>query len=433
MKKPVLVLVGAPVLFVLLAVSMLVLVKLKAAKSIPATVSSTEVVAQKPVGGFPTTAQKILTATLFKESGEVAYKTNLTDQYQMLTQDALQVAPGTYVKTGKGLAHVILPDNSMMSVSENTEVQVNFAESKTSIIQVIGKTFHRVEKILQGNSYEVETPTTLATVRGTVFGVDVTAAQNATIYVSDSIVAVAKIEKKPTGEKIIKTAENVTAGKEVEIKKADVANDKKLAILNIPLKQRNDPWFVRNALITTEFKQKLLEMNSSPAPGATPGTQLPRLEFLKDIQKDPAIQKVDVQRQTLLKNIPSLMSTNNTNLFQQVGLVASPIPGASSFPQSSLYLKTEPVLKLYPTPTATPTLKTLDTTKTPNTITTYPTPTASLAPVLRKVYPSPTPTPTTTIDKTFDTSSKIQLSFPSPSPTPVVEKTIFYPEIPLTR
>src|SRR3990167_4117051 len=87
------------------------------------------------------------TFTLVKETEEVFYKKD-NGEYQQVTVEDTEVPNGSFVKTGEsGLAHVILPDESMISLSKSTEMQINYNSSKTSIIQTLGSVWYRVQKI----------------------------------------------------------------------------------------------------------------------------------------------------------------------------------------------------------------------------------------------------------------------------------------------
>ena len=108
---------------------------------------------------------------LYKESGEVSYKSE-TGTYQKLLDDSISIKDGSYIKTGDGYAHVIFADNSMMSLDQNTEVQILVENDSIDIMQLVGNTWHRVQTLTQGKSYQVDTQNAIAAVRGTKFAIE---------------------------------------------------------------------------------------------------------------------------------------------------------------------------------------------------------------------------------------------------------------------
>jgi hypothetical protein len=114
------------------------------------------------------TEQAIL---LYVESGDVSYKRPGSAEFRQATTSPIEIANQTVVKTGVGRASVLLPDNSNIALDQNTEITINYTKSKTSIYQTLGTTYHRVETLLTGGTYQVQTPGTLAAVRGTKFAV----------------------------------------------------------------------------------------------------------------------------------------------------------------------------------------------------------------------------------------------------------------------
>ncbi|OGM05529.1 hypothetical protein A2125_00820 [Candidatus Woesebacteria bacterium GWB1_43_5] len=176
--------------------------------------------------------------TIFKETGEVMHKPDGGD-YATISSDELNIPNRSFVKTGgDGLAHVILPDNSMISLSTNTEMQINYNE-KTNIIQSLGNAWFRVQKLAGKGEFTVKTPTSVATVRGTIFGV----------------------EMEDGGEVVYVTEDSVEIGKDLdhlqnlaENKLATLAEGK-TEITDIPQEKKQTPWFRRNEIINREFER----------------------------------------------------------------------------------------------------------------------------------------------------------------------------------
>lgn len=108
---------------------------------------------------------------LYPESGEVSFKAKSTDEFIVATASPTIIPNNAIVHTGIGKASVLLPDNSSFSLDDNTEIIVTYNDNKTSMYQNFGTTYHRVEKLITGGSYQVQTAGTLAAVRGTKFAV----------------------------------------------------------------------------------------------------------------------------------------------------------------------------------------------------------------------------------------------------------------------
>jgi len=119
---------------------------------------------------------------LVKEYGEVFYKEEDTSYTQTLT-DETEIKNKTFVKTEEGEAQVTLPDNSLISLDKNTEIQINYDKDSTTINQVIGNTWNRIGKTLKKRDYSVSAPSALATVRGTKYWVQVIDISYSNVYV----------------------------------------------------------------------------------------------------------------------------------------------------------------------------------------------------------------------------------------------------------
>jgi hypothetical protein len=171
---------------------------------------------------------------LYPKSGDVMYATDGV-QFVKVVDSPTEINNNTVVKTGTGTAIVLLPDNSSISLNENTEITINYSPQKTSIIQTLGTTYHRVEALVKGGSYEVKTPGTLAAVRGTKFGVKYDPSKKKTkISVTEHMVEVKKDEGEnatTTGkEEVVKVEEGKTVAVE---EKKDTKGEKKMAMVVI--------------------------------------------------------------------------------------------------------------------------------------------------------------------------------------------------------
>ncbi len=132
---------------------------------------------------------------LYVEDGDVSYKTPESQAFLKATSSPVEITNGTLVYTGIGHASILFPNNSNVSLDKYTELTVRYSENKVSLLQTLGTTYHRVEALVTGGSYEVETPGTLAAVRGTKFAVKYDNKQKVTkVAVTEHEVAVSKLE-----------------------------------------------------------------------------------------------------------------------------------------------------------------------------------------------------------------------------------------------
>lgn len=94
-----------------------------------------------------------------------------------IAESGSSIAIGTFIETdATGRALLIFPDNSSILLEPKTKITVakvkHGTETKTSLIQAAGSTWSKVTAG-QPDSYEVQTNTLVAAVRGTEFSVDV--------------------------------------------------------------------------------------------------------------------------------------------------------------------------------------------------------------------------------------------------------------------
>lgn len=108
---------------------------------------------------------------VYAESGDVFLKTSESGALEKVLSSPVSVPNKTIVETTTGKASVLLPDNSSFSINTNTKVEITYTTKKISVYQSFGDTYHRVATLLSGQEYEVQTPGTLAAVRGTMFAV----------------------------------------------------------------------------------------------------------------------------------------------------------------------------------------------------------------------------------------------------------------------
>ncbi len=196
------------------------------------------------------------TFTLINDSGKISIKTSPNGNYVPMTDPQADYPSGTFVKTdATSAAEVILPDNSVISLDESTEVQINYQSNNVDIQQLVGKTWNRVETVTKGGSYTVTTPTTVAAVRGTIFGVDAlvtNSISDSQIYVQESNVDVSRIER-VNGTINVLEKQSIAAGELIHALKDSSGFD--MTRDNISDALKNSNWFKRNLLVDDIYKE----------------------------------------------------------------------------------------------------------------------------------------------------------------------------------
>lgn len=107
---------------------------------------------------------------IYREYGEVSFKNISSRTYTEVTDERTLIPNQVSIKTGNGRGYVLFPDNSSITLSSSTEIEINYEPKKISIMQLFGFTYHRVTPLTK-NKYEVRTPNTRALVYGTKFAV----------------------------------------------------------------------------------------------------------------------------------------------------------------------------------------------------------------------------------------------------------------------
>jgi hypothetical protein len=204
------------------------------------------------VGGLFLAARvKQYAITIYREEGSVMFKPE-GGEYVEITEEEKNIPNHSFVKTsGDGLAEIVLPDNSMISLSNDTEMQINF-DANINVVQSIGKAWFRVQKLAGKKEFTVESPTAIASVRGTIFGVEHTNAIDPdVIYVTDSEVEIAELVLE-NGQKVKKNIQ--TLGKN-KLAKILAGENGKVEIVDLPQEKKDTAWFQRNEIINEEFKK----------------------------------------------------------------------------------------------------------------------------------------------------------------------------------
>ncbi|RJQ19782.1 hypothetical protein C4580_05045 [Candidatus Woesearchaeota archaeon] len=84
--------------------------------------------------------------------------------------DEMELRAGSAIKTGSDTATVVLMEGELVLLEPNTEITLEHISKKAiRISQQAGETLNKITKLSGVQSYTVESPSTVATVRGTTF------------------------------------------------------------------------------------------------------------------------------------------------------------------------------------------------------------------------------------------------------------------------
>ncbi len=233
---------------------------------------------------------------LYIESGEVSYKKPDQNSFIVAT-GSVKIPTMTIVETKIGHASVLLPDNSSISLEENTQITVNYAPTKISIFQAFGTTYHRVEKLLAGSTYQVQTPETLAAVRGTKFAVKYDKDTKKTkVSVTEHVVEVSTLNKPSTS-----TSTN-------EVKDSRMVNEGEMALVtsNVTATSTITPLKVEISVVKTDSDA---EMKATVLKEKTKDVIL---EDIKKNFKDKGQVRDEIQKQLFKDEDEDGKNDNNT-------------------------------------------------------------------------------------------------------------------------
>jgi inner membrane protein involved in colicin E2 resistance len=189
--------------------------------------------------------------TLIKEEGAVSYKLPGQQDYIVMEEEEKELPDQSSIKTAEdGLAHLILPNNSMSSLDSNTEIQVNIPNNQVSLQLLSGSTWNRINSLVN-TEFKVESANALATVRGTKFWMtsenDIESSGIGTIESS------VEIEDKTDNNSQTILEEGNTAL---------IQNKKKIQLNKLNSSRQKTKWFQRNLEIDKEFnKGNVKEIN----------------------------------------------------------------------------------------------------------------------------------------------------------------------------
>jgi len=187
--------------------------------------------------------------SLIKEEGKVYLKETESADYKEVSLDEQTIKSGSFIKTDtESFARVFLPDNSLISIDQSSEIQVSYSDNKASIDQLIGKTWHRVQTVTNGGEYKVQTANTIAAVRGTIFAVGYDDDGTSHVSVEESKVNVQSIDTDGS----IAEQYDLQPGDRTDVPKN--VKDKIKKYLTDELFKNTD-WYKRNKILDNIYEQ----------------------------------------------------------------------------------------------------------------------------------------------------------------------------------
>lgn len=235
---------------------------------------------------FPNVTTASPSATLVVIAPPVQVKRG--DSWEEATDRRQIIYAGQSVRTlGLGKADVLFEGIGAIRLDQKTEITLSSLTAKTVLItQGIGNTYSKVIKFFDPEQkYEVETPTAVASVRGTAFGVLVDLTYKTSVIVTSNTVAVAPIVTMD-GEKKRLPAAAVPEGQATQINKEVIRRAQqegipppvvsKEVLISPVLRQ----WFEENKTKDKEFdrqeREEKIKSDASPTPEPTKFIETPK-------------------------------------------------------------------------------------------------------------------------------------------------------------
>jgi len=122
------------------------------------------------------TSGKIIGALLYVDEGVVQVDSGSGWKTAI---DGMELSVNDKVQTLEGKATIALYEGEIIRLEPNTQISIKeLSQKKITIGQEVGSTWSRLTKLGGVAEYSIETPTTVATVRGTGFGMIISGAKN---------------------------------------------------------------------------------------------------------------------------------------------------------------------------------------------------------------------------------------------------------------
>ena len=110
----------------------------------------------------------VQTVEVFAARGVLKVHGRNETQYRVMAPGSQSLTSGSFLMTAGGPADILLPDDSILSLDANTEVQLGMYQNGTLVGQVSGRAWHNVEPG-EGAGYAVRTRFYTATAIGTEY------------------------------------------------------------------------------------------------------------------------------------------------------------------------------------------------------------------------------------------------------------------------
>ncbi len=104
---------------------------------------------------------------VYKKSGNMTFRNKSSAVFLPVNNTKIKIESSATVKTDDGTGYILLPDNSSISLSSSTEVQIVYTQEKITITVVSGSTYHRITPRILSEKYEIKTPNSISVIRGT--------------------------------------------------------------------------------------------------------------------------------------------------------------------------------------------------------------------------------------------------------------------------
>jgi hypothetical protein len=247
-------------------------------------------------------------ATLVVRAGTV--EVNSGNSWATATS-GMQLSADYSVRTGAdGDAVVIFFGASALRLGPNTEIRLSeILANATSIEQVSGQTWSRILKVSGIEQYEIETPTTVATVRGTGFAV-IVRGNDTDVTVGDGAVNVGAIRKEVVQgvvTRVVLAQANVTANQTVEIKAATL--DQPLVVRRV---EYIDAWVTKNIGEDVTFRAEV-KARIRQKYGFLIGAAKDRYN-LTDADVDMYLDKIISGEIRIPSNVQELLASGSTDI-----------------------------------------------------------------------------------------------------------------------
>jgi len=345
----------------------------------PITINSTyKTTVASPLPTKPTAVSVNDSALLIVENGTVVV-THIGQKKTIDSESVVEVGDTVNTSTNAH-AMVIFPDNNVLRLDSNTEIvlavlNASTTESTVSIQQNSGNSWSHVARLVdRKQKYTIETPTLVATVRGTVFNVNIDDPHTEWIGVTESLVDVMR-----KGDHAV-----------VQLKKDEFASVQEINLTGkvMDSTKMNSPWFQENKTKDSNMEAMMTKM----------GITNPPRYFLRDNRKmlfmrQPVVQREQPKTSTTALPPSGLEGTASSSIKVAEDTLAKPTDGTP--------LSTTPTITTKPSPNVTGSNNTPSSTSSP-----------SNTPI--KYYPA-----TTNLSPNVTGSNNTATSTSSPSSTPI--------------